>query len=135
LYLGRIGLVRGYPYSTARSACEISTEDTCGILDALMGSRLLVSQLEWLVPVRGALSGQFDWGSLPIEALFFADAGTAWDTGERPPWFRGSRALFASAGAGVRLNPAGFVLEFDLARRISAESAGWSFLFNVRPGF
>lgn len=135
LYLGRTGLVRGYPYNTARSACEISTEDACGTLDALMGSRLLVSQLEWRVPVRGALSGQFDWGSLPIEALFFADAGTAWDTGERPPWFRGSRALFASAGAGVRLNPAGFVLEFDLARRISTEPGGWSFLFNVRPGF
>jgi hypothetical protein len=35
----------------------------------------------------------------------------------------------------VRLNPAGFVLEFDRARRISAKSGGWAFLFNVRPGF
>jgi hypothetical protein len=135
LYLGRTGLVRGYYYSTARTACEISTENECGVLDTLMGSRLLVGQLEWRVPVRGLFSGQFDWGSLPIEALLFTDLGSAWDSGERPPWFRGSRALVAAAGAGVRVNPAGFVLEFDLARRISRAVGGWTFLFNVRPGF
>src|SRR5438876_7672368 len=51
--------------------------------------------------------------SIPLEGLIFSDAGAFWTGG---PTSSTVRTLLRSAGAGVRVNAGGFVLEFDAAR-------------------
>jgi hypothetical protein len=38
-------------------------------------------------------------------------------------------------GAGVRINAMGLLLELTTVRPLDLRNAGWSFGFNLRPGF
>jgi hypothetical protein len=72
-------------------------------------------------------------GGLPIEGLAFMDVGRFW----MPDRLRGatSTSLLRSVGTGVRINAAGMIFELDAVRRFSAAAHGWTFAFNLRPGF
>jgi len=118
-------LVRGYSIRDAIGGrC---TSSLCGSLTDAGARRVSVANLELRVPVVGALGVVRDSGPVPIDAFVFADAG----------WFDSGaaaevrRSMLRSAGAGARLNAAGFVFEFAAARA----QRGWAFAMNFRPGF
>jgi outer membrane protein assembly factor BamA len=76
------------------------------------------------------------YGPVPVEVAFFADAGTAWDNGERPEVFGGSRGGVSSAGVALRVNIFGFAVgEFDVARPFQRPGRGGVWGFTLRPGW
>jgi hypothetical protein len=69
-------------------------------------------------------------GIPPIEGLAFSDFGQFWISDRS----LGATSLLRSAGTGVRINAAGMIFELDAVRRFDA-TRGWTFAFNLRPGF
>ncbi len=98
-------------------------------LGTLSASRMLVGNGEVRFPVAGLFSRSQSVG-LPIEGLAFTDVGRFW----MPDRLAGSTSLLRSVGTGVRLNAAGMIFELDAVRRFDA-ARGWTFSFNLRPGF
>jgi hypothetical protein len=117
-------IVRGYG-----DANSSASADYLGV------ARLLVGNAEVRFPLLSAFA-QPQRRSLPLEGLVFSDLGAF-----RMPAPLGSNGptwnALASTGAGVRLNAAGLIFEFDAARRVGqpAATSGWTFAFNFRPGF
>jgi hypothetical protein len=113
-------VVRGYG--------DTGSNTSIGYLSA---TRLAVVNAELRVPVMELLGRRS--AGLPIEALMFGDAGKFWTANallpEMPTGLR-------SVGAGVRLNAAGLmVFELDAVRPFDRPERGWTFAFNLRPGF
>jgi hypothetical protein len=138
LFLGYPTLVRGYDVGTFQSAeCLPSAGSACSALDRLMGSRLLVGNLELRFPLlRPFGASQRMYGPLPVEVALFLDGGVAWNGGERPSLFGGSREGVGSAGFAFRVNLFGFAVgEFDFSRPFQRQGQGWVFQFNLAPGF
>jgi hypothetical protein len=81
--------------------------------------------------VAGLLSRAAAFAGLPIEGLVFTDVGRF----SMPDRLGNTSSLLRSAGAGVRINAAGMIFEFDGVRRFDAAAPGWAFSFNLRPGF
>ena len=76
------------------------------------------------------------YGPVPVEVALFADGGVAWNRGEKPAIFGGSRDGVGSAGIALRVNFLGFAVgQFDIARPFQKASGGWVFQFNLSPGF
>ena len=86
-------------------------------------------------PLLGAFARRLTWGGFPVEGFGFADAGMVWRGDELPSWLGGSRPAARSAGTGVRVRLAYFVLEAAAARRFDRARGGWVFAFNARPPF
>ena len=99
-------------------------------LGILSASRMLVGNGEVRFPIAGLFSHGSDLGGLPIEGLAFVDVGRFW----MPERLRGATSLLRSVGTGVRINAAGMIFELDAVRRSDA-ARGWTFAFNLRPGF
>lgn len=138
LFLGYPTLVRGYDVgSFDASECVIDANGRCASLDNLIGTRLLVANLEFRFPLLrpfGLREGVY--GPVPIEAAFFADAGVAWDRGEKPSFFDGDRKGVSSVGVALRVNALGFaILQFDYAKPLQRPDKGWVFQFSMAPGF
>jgi hypothetical protein len=112
-------VVRGYG--------DGGSDQTIGYLTA---TRMLVGNIELRAPVFDLLGRAAP--PLPIEAIAFADVGRFWAPSElsnaRPGTLR-------SVGAGVRLNAAGVVFELDAVRPFDFPGHGWTFAFNIKPGF
>jgi hypothetical protein len=93
MYIGYPALVRGYDINTfGPSDCVPSVVSQCPAFDRLLGSRMLVGNLEFLFPLLrpfGATSRMY--GPIPIEVALFADGGVAWNRGQTPALFGGSR--------------------------------------------
>jgi WD40 repeat protein len=147
LHLGYPGMVRGYDYSSF-SASECSTDGTCPVYDQLLGSRLLVGNLELRFPPFGVLglgSGMF--GFLPIEMGIFADAGIAWgsddffgtptpDFDERAFFLGGDRKPVYSAGVSFRFNMFNYlILGLDWVKPFQRPDKGMYLQFTMVPGF
>jgi Tol biopolymer transport system component len=125
-------LVRGYDLRNfASDQCGASATE-CSVIDELAGSRLGVFNLEIRAPLLGLLTGDLDYGHVPIEGVLFADAGFLWTRG-------GSRGVeqhrFRSIGAGGRANLGGFVVELTAARPFDRIQNGWTVSFLLRPGW
>jgi hypothetical protein len=76
------------------------------------------------------------YGPLPVELALFADGGVAWNSGERPSMFGGTRDGVSSTGVTFRVNLAGFAVgQFDIVRPLQRPGQGWIFQFNLTPGF
>jgi outer membrane protein assembly factor BamA len=142
LYLGYPGLVRGYNFgSFDASECKPGPGDdpnSCPVFDQLLGSRVVVGNVELRFPLLGALGiGSGYYGAFPIEFALFGDGGLAWDTQHDPSVFgSGSRDPVFSAGAGLRINLLGFaVAEVDLVRPFDRPGKGWVWQFELQPGF
>src|SRR5262249_35027097 len=99
-------------------------------LGSLGASRMLVANGEVRFPVWGLFSRRPRVEALPVEGLVFPDLGRFW-TGVQPD---ASTAILRSAGVGARINAAGMIFEFDAVHRFDV-SRGWTFSFNLRPGF
>ncbi len=117
--------------------------DQCGALQ-LFGSRVAFANAE----LRFPLVRRLDLGLLPIalppvDALFFYDAGLAWDGGmrvygSRPDGYDQNRQRFPlrSYGFGVRFNLFGFaVLRWDYAKPLNAASRRAFGTWSLGPSF
>jgi Tol biopolymer transport system component len=132
LVVGLQTLVRGYDLQSFASGECGRTASECSLLDQLTGSRFGLVNLEVRAPLLGLLSGQLDYGRVPIEALAYIDAGVLWTRQSAGPL---ERDTFRSVGAGGRANLGGLILEMTAARPFDGPSRGWRVSFLLRPGW
>ncbi len=137
LFLGYPSLVRGYDVQSFDAQdCGSDLQGTCPAFDRLLGTRLLVGNIELRFPVVGLLSRQYRYGPVPLEGFLFADSGVAWTAESRPRFANGDRSFVSAVGAGVRVNVLGYaVLELAGARALNRQGRGWRFVFNLAPGY
>jgi outer membrane protein assembly factor BamA len=138
LYIGYPTLVRGYDVNTLDSGeCLTATLSGCPAFDRLMGSRILVANLELRFPLLrpfGASSRMY--GPVPVEVALFADAGFAWNQRTVPSLFGGTGEGVSSVGAAFRVNLMGFAVgEFDFSHPLQRNNKNWVFQFHLSPGF
>jgi hypothetical protein len=138
LYLGYPTLVRGYDVNTFdASECVPNASSQCPAFDRLIGSRVLVGNVEFRFPLlRPFGASRRMYGPLPVELALFADGGVAWNSGEKPSIFGGTRDAVSSAGVTLRVNLMGFAVgQFDFVRPLQRPGRSWIFQFNLSPGF
>ena len=138
LYLGDQGLVRGYDYgSFSASECQSVRLDRCEVFDRLLGSRLLVGNVEVRAPLLGLFSrGRSFYGAFPVDIVAFADAGVAWTRDQSPTFADGNRDWVRSVGVALRANLLGFAIaEINYVRPLDRPDRGWRWQFNFVPGF
>jgi hypothetical protein len=138
LYIGYPWLVRGYDAGSIDSdECGPSLTGSCQLIDRLLGSRMLMANVELRFPLLRpfGVSGNM-YGPLPVEVALFADGGIAWNKDQSPSFFGGSRDGVRSVGVALRVNLMGFAVgEFDFVRPIDRPNRGWIFGFNLMPGW
>jgi outer membrane protein assembly factor BamA len=122
-FLGSSYFVRGHRQDL--HYCRPDATRVCG--DDLLGSRLLVGNVEVRVPLWGITSRQIDYGSFPADLFAFADGGRIW--GE------GNSATISSFGGGIRMNALGFPLELAAIRALDGPRPRWQFDLGFRVGF
>jgi Tol biopolymer transport system component len=139
LYLGYPEFVRGYGVGSIGSGeCAAGASGgTCEVYDRMLGSRLLVANLELRFPllrpfgVRSAM-----YGPVPVEVALFADGGVAWTRSQTPSLVGGTRKPISSTGVSLRVNVFGFaVAQTDFAYPLQRAGRGWVWAFNLMPGF
>lgn len=131
-FLGSRQLVRGYGWGDLQ--CSTDVDGECAAYEDLLGSRLMVGNLEVRFPVMGILSRDIHYGSVPLEGFLFADTGLIWS---RSPIFTAAdsqRNLVSSFGAGVRLS-AFIPVELSVVRALNRPARGWSFDVSFSSGF
>ena len=139
LFVGYPHLVRGYNYNTfSASECGPPTPTGgCPVYDQLLGTRMLVANLELRFPLFGAIRrGGSLYGPLPVEGAVFADAGVAWVAGDDPSFLGGGREVVKSVGTALRVNTFGyFIFELDFVKPLDRPLKGWHWMFNFISGF
>ena len=140
LFIGWPGMVRGYTYDSFNGReCNPppGNPTACPVYDQLLGSRVLVGNLELRFPLFGVLGlGHGYYGALPLDFTIFGDGGLAWDSNNEPSFSGGDRHPVFSAGAGFRFNLFGFaVAEVNLVRPFDRPAKNWIWEFNFQPGF
>jgi Tol biopolymer transport system component len=138
LYIGYPNLVRGYDVNSFDATdCVPNATSACPAFDRLIGSRMLVGNLEFRFPLlRPFGTSQRMYGPVPVEVALFGDGGVAWNSGEKPSLLGGDKHGVASAGLALRVNLLGFAVgEFDFVRPFQRPGHGWVFQFNLSPGF
>jgi hypothetical protein len=136
-YLGASTLVRGYGAgAVVRSDCPAGSSD-CPALNTLLANRIVVAKLELRVPLWSTMTStsKVRYGPLPVDAFAFADAGTGWGGEQRFGAGGSDGRVVRSVGAGVRVNVVGLIFEAAAVRPLDLQRSGWSFGFNLRPGF
>lgn len=138
LFIGYSSLVRGYDVgSFDASECGNSTT-TCPVFDQLLGSRMLVGNIELRFPPFGLLGlGGGYYGILPLEAAIFYDAGVAWTGAEGAQLFGdGPRQIVTSAGVSLRMNLLGYAIgQMDFVHPFERPAKNWMLRFSLTPGF
>ena len=126
---------RGYDLANiAAEACGNTPGVNCSVLGVLTSSRLFAGNIELRAPLLGLRHRTFDYGPLPMELFLFADAASLRTRAlsDSPRW---QGQMLRSAGAGVRINAAGMVFELAAAHPFDRPGRGWTFAFNLGPGF
>jgi WD40-like Beta Propeller Repeat len=148
LFIGYPNLVRGYDVGTfdARDCVATATSE-CPAFDRLVGSRVLVGNVEFRFPLlRPFGASQRMYGPVPVEVAFFADGGVAWNSlksvstggvlGTVAPHPFDIHDGVSSAGMTLRVNLFGFAVgDFDFSHPFQRPGRGWVFQFNLSPGF
>jgi Tol biopolymer transport system component len=131
-FLGSSYFVRGHGRDL--QYCRPDATRICG--DDLVGSRLLVANLEVRVPLWGIWSREIDYGTFPADAFVFADGGRVWSgTVSRDPLTGSAPRTISSFGGGVRVNALGFPVELAAIRALDGPRPRWQFDFGFRVGF
>jgi Tol biopolymer transport system component len=129
-FLGSTSFVRGHRLDLR--SCPPDPNRVCG--DELLGSRLLVSNVEVRFPLWGVFSRELDYGRLPADAFVFADGGLVWSEPRAPGSGRRANGI-SSIGGGIRLNAGGLPFEYALIRALDGPRPGWESDFGFRVGF
>ena len=129
LFIGYANSIRGYDVgSFSVDECEITATSSCAQFDRLIGSRMLVSNIELRAPLIGLFRSVGDGGGTPsrsVSSLTRASPG-------RPPPNRlfvegGDRDWSRSVGATIRFNAFGFAVgEIDYVRPLDRPGRGGS---------
>jgi Tol biopolymer transport system component len=122
-FIGSSYFVRGHRQDLRY--CRPAATRVCG--DDLLGSRLVVGNVEVRVPLWGIRSGKLDYGMFPVDAFVFADGGRIWGDDRA--------AMISSFGGGVRVNAAGFPVELAAIRALDGPRPRWQFDLGFRVGF
>ena len=137
LFMGYPEFVRGYGVNSF-SAGECASSESCPTFDRLVGSRMLVGNIEFRFPLLRPFGvGQNMYGPLPVEIAFFLDGGVTWNRGQKPSFFNGgTREPVTSGGITLRTNLLGFATaQIDYARPFDRPGRGWIWGFSLTPGF
>jgi len=140
LFIGYPNLVRGYDVNSfSNDECGPDPGSSCPVFEQLLGTKVLVGNVELRVPPFGLFGGRRLYGPLPLELFAFGDAGVAWTNEEKAKFLGGSgtREPVSSVGVGTRINVFGYaVVEIDFVRPLDRpRKPGWSWVFNFTPGF
>ncbi len=140
LYIGYPSLVRGYDVGSFSADECPATGNSCPAFDRLLGSKMLVGNLELRFPLLRPFGvSRRMYGPLPLELALFADSGVAWNHGDRLDFFGHrdtGREPVSSYGVALRANVFGFtVAQFDFVRPVDRPRKGWIFQFSLTPGF
>ena len=137
LFLGYPEFVRGYGVNSFSSG-ECATSASCPTFDRLVGSRMMVGNIEFRFPLLRPF-GVSDrmYGPLPLEVAFFLDGGVTWNRGQKPSFFNGgTREPVTSSGVSLRTSLLGFATaQIDYARPFDRPGRGWVWGFSLTPGF
>ncbi|MEO5741118.1 MAG: BamA/TamA family outer membrane protein, partial [Vicinamibacterales bacterium] len=137
LFIGYPEFVRGYGINSF-SAGECGSNDACPTFDRLVGSRMMVGNIELRFPLLRPF-GVSDrmYGPLPVEVAFFLDGGVTWNKGQKPSFFNGgTREPVTSGGVSLRTSLLGFATaQVDFARPFDRPGRGWIWGFSLTPGF
>ncbi|MDE2732207.1 MAG: peptidase S9 [Bacteroidota bacterium] len=136
------GFVRGYNYNSFDFALECR-DANCMVLNRLYGTRAALASVEVRLPLFGSETlGLINFPYLPVELLGFADAGMAWNAGDRPfdmlKFERDSveRIPVMSVGPAVRFNVLGYLIfEIYHAFPFQRPDKGSHFGFQILPGW
>lgn len=136
------GFVRGYNYNNLDFAAECK-DANCMVYRRLYGTRAALSSVEIRLPLLGTETlGLLNFPYLPVELVGFADAGMAWNAGDRPldllKFERDSveRIPVVSVGPAVRLNVLGYLIfEIYYAYPFQRPDKGGHFGFQILPGW
>jgi outer membrane protein assembly factor BamA len=123
-FLGSNYLVRGHRVDLRY--CQPDPQHGCE--NELLGSRLLVGNIEVRFPLLGMLSRRINCGALPADAFIFADGGMVWSGRVRSN-------TISSFGGGVRLNAGGLPFEVVAIRALDGPAPRWQFDAGFRVGF
>jgi len=137
LYAGYPELVHGYGVgSFSPEECGTVNEADCAVFEHLIGSRMLIANIEVRAPLYGLFKGELNYGRVPLEVAAFFDSGVAWTTATRPAFLDGERNVVRSVGAAVRFNAFGMlVLELAASRPFDRVSRGIKWQAGIRQGF
>lgn len=133
LFIGEHSFVRGYNHSSiGADECLATAQSACPVYDRLFGSRILVSNAEFRIPLFGSPEfGLINFPLIPLEVSPFFDAGVAY-AGNQSPNFRvsttGGAASADCTGSATSGNSSQFIVCTD---RIPVFSTGLSFRANV----
>lgn len=134
LYLGDENFIRGYGWGSwePERECFEDAQSSCPAFDRLLGSRIIVGNAEFRIPLFGSPEfGLINFPIIPLEVSPFFDAGIAYASNQSPN-FRVSRT--GGAASADCTNPAatGATSQFIVCTdRIPVFSTGLSFRANV----
>jgi len=138
LFIGYPSLVRGYDIGSFEASECGSDPNVCPVFDQLVGSSLLVGNVELRFPPLGLLGlGGGYYGALPIDAGIFYDAGVAWSGTEGAQIFgNGPRKIVSSAGVSLRMNLFGYAIgQMDIVHPFDRPQKDWMLRFSLTQGF
>src|SRR5262249_29460870 len=148
LYLGNIGLVRGYDLGSFDLRNCTGTGD-CPVFDRLLGTRIALASAEVRVPLFGTKEFGLLSGFVPTELEGFVDTAAAWckkgenficPAGHESLKFKfqrnsSERIPVVSAGIGTRILLSYIPIEIYYARPFQRPDSKWVWGFNIIPGW
>jgi outer membrane protein assembly factor BamA len=137
LFLGYPGLVRGYDFGSFDVSECGNAGNTCPVFDQLLGSKLLVGNIELRFPFFGVLGvGSGYWGILPVDAAIFYDAGVAWTDSSKAKFLGGTRNFVRSTGVTFRMNLLGYAIgQMDIVHPFNRPQKNWMVRLSITEGF
>jgi Tol biopolymer transport system component len=138
LYAGHPEFVHGYGLSSVTSIECFRTADSpaCDVFRNLVGSRMLVANIEVHAPIPGVFKGEIEYGRVPVDVVAFMDAGVAWTSADKPAFLNGTRRLVRSVGGAARFNLFGLlVVELAASRPLDRPGHGLQWQVGIRQGF
>jgi Tol biopolymer transport system component len=138
LYVGHPEFVHGYGLGsfTPIECLRLGAGGECDIFDNLIGSRMLVANLEVRAPLPGLFRGEIEYGRIPVDVVAFADAGVSWTRDDRPWFTGGSRHAVRSVGGAVRVNVFGLLaIEVAASRPFDRIDRTLQWQIGIRQGF
>lgn len=134
IFLGEETFIRGYGYgSITANECIKTAQSGCPVFDRMLGSRIIVANTEFRIPLVGSPEfGLINFPLIPLEVSPFFDAGVAYAAHQNPD-FRFARSGSATANPdctnpGATGGTSQFIVCTD---RIPVFSTGLSFRANV----